>query len=187
MATSTTNAPTLGASFGNVGTNVTETRNAQNVVTSTTYWVVRNNLYYDSTTSGMNTDAAGLGGTGPATGLATASLQGALPHANWLSGTWGTGIGLYPYLKSIYGSSAPQAISGFAYLADGTTTAVAAQVGIHGNGYLLNGGTMTTGANGYFYEQQHQTRPHLAPEWQQHRGGDGLQRYPSVDGQQLGD
>ena len=68
-----------------------------------------------------------------------------MPHANWLASTWGTGTGLYPYLKSIYGSSAPQAISGFAYLADGTTTAVGAQVGIYGNGYLLNGGTVTTG------------------------------------------
>jgi hypothetical protein len=147
---STNSATSVGGSFGGVGTGTTVTGTSPNQVT--TYWVIRNNLYYDSTTSGMSTDAAGVGGTGPATGLATASLLGALPHANFATGTWGTGTDLYPYLKAIYGSSAPQAISGYAYLADGTTKAVKAQVGIYGNGYLLNGGTMTTGANGFFYE-----------------------------------
>jgi len=150
MVSSTSNATSVGASFGGVGTGTTVTGTAPNQVT--TYWVIRNNLYYDSTTSGMSTDAAGVGGTGPATGLATSSLLGALPHANFVTATWGTGTDLYPYLKAIYGSSAPQAIWGYAYLADGTTKAVKAQVGVYGGGYLLNGGTMTTGANGFFYE-----------------------------------
>jgi autotransporter-associated beta strand protein len=147
---STNSATSVGGSFGGVGTGTTVTGTSPNQVT--TYWVIRNNLYYDSSTSGMSTDAAGVGGTGPATGLATASLLNALPHANFATGTWGTGTDLYPYLKAIYGNSTPQAISGYAYLADGTTKAVKAQVGIYGGGYLLNGGTMTTGANGFFYE-----------------------------------
>ena len=152
MVTSSTSAASVGASFGSVGTGTTVTFSGNPQVQTTTYWVIRNNLYYDSSTSGMSTDAAGGGGTGAATGLATASLLGALPHANWLSSAWGTGTNLYPYLKSIHGASTPQAISGFAYKTDGVTVAERAQVGVYGGGYLLNGGTMTTGKNGFFYE-----------------------------------
>ena len=133
-----TGTSNVGAAFGSLN--------------NTASYVLRNNLYFDSSTSGMTTDAAGSGGTGPATGLVTADLQSALPHASWSSSTWGTGTHLYPYLKAIYGSATPQAVEGVAYLADGTTAAAGAQVGLYGNQYLLNGGTMSTGANGYFYE-----------------------------------
>jgi len=60
---STNSATSVGGSFGGVGTGTTVTGTAPNQVT--TYWVIRNNLYYDSTTSGMSTDAAGVGAQGP--------------------------------------------------------------------------------------------------------------------------
>jgi len=148
MVTSTTSASSVGAAFGGLRANLV-TGTVPNQVT--TIYVTRNNIYYDSTTSGMSTDSSGGGGTGAATGMTTSALQGALPHTNFNTSTWGTGTGLYPYLKGIYGSSTPQAIYGFALQADGSTVAQRAQVGFYGNGYLLNGGTVTTGANGYFY------------------------------------
>ena len=59
---------------------------------------------------------------------------------------------MYPYLVSIYGASPTQSISGFAYESDGTTISAGSLVGVYGGGKLLNGGMVTTGANGFFYE-----------------------------------
>jgi filamentous hemagglutinin family protein len=140
---STSNATSIGGSFG--GLNVATLTTSPSI----TYRVNRNNLYYDTTTSNRSTDPAGGGGTGAATSLTTAVLQGTLP-TNFSSTNWGTGTGLYPYLKVFY-PNAPQAISGIATLSNGAL-AVRAQVGMYNNGTLLNGGTASTGINGYYYE-----------------------------------
>lgn len=140
--TSSSNATSIGGSFGGL--------NSAILTAPSTYRVVRNNLYFDTTTSNRSTDIAGGGGTGAATGLSTTALQGALPHANFATATWGTGTGLYPYLKVFY-PSAPQAISGIATLSNGGLAA-RAQIGLYSGGLLLNGGTASAGVNGYYYE-----------------------------------
>ena len=97
---------------------------------------------YDTQTTGLTSDGGG------ATGLTTAQLQGTLP-IGFNPAIWGTGIGLYPYLKSFYPTT-PQAVSGMA-----GTAARGAQVAIYSGGALLNGSTVSAGAatsNGYFYE-----------------------------------
>ncbi|NBU44304.1 MAG: filamentous hemagglutinin N-terminal domain-containing protein, partial [Betaproteobacteria bacterium] len=132
----------VGGSFGGL--------NSALLTSPSTYRVVRNNLYFDTTTSNRSADATGGGGTGAATGLATSALQGVLPHTNFSTGTWGTGVGLYPYLKTFYPST-PQAISGIAMLSNGSVAAQA-QIGLYANGLLLNGGTASSGVNGYYYE-----------------------------------
>ncbi|NBU59528.1 MAG: hypothetical protein EBS23_07150, partial [Betaproteobacteria bacterium] len=81
-------------------------------------------------------------------------------------GHWATGSGLYPYLRELFGgpltlttannvttgayNQTPQAISGTASLAS-NAAAVGAQVGVYAGGKLLGGGTLSTGANGYYY------------------------------------
>ncbi|NBU60140.1 MAG: hypothetical protein EBS23_10385, partial [Betaproteobacteria bacterium] len=81
-------------------------------------------------------------------------------------GIWATGSGLYPYLRELFGgpltlttvnnvttgayNQTPQAISGTASLAT-NAAAVGAQVGVYAGGKLLGGGTVSTGANGYYY------------------------------------
>ena len=140
--TSSSNATSIGGSFGGL--------NSAIFTAPSTYRVVRNNLYFDTTTSNRSTDIAGGGGTGAATGLTTTALQGALPHANFATATWGTGTGLYPYLKVFY-PTAPQAISGIATLSNGGLAA-RAQFSLYSGGLLLNGGTASTGVNGYYYE-----------------------------------
>ncbi len=140
--TSSSNATSIGGSFGALNTSV---------ISGSTYYVTRNNLYFDTTTSNRSTDTTGGGGTGAATGLTTTALQGALPHSNFATATWGTGTGLYPYLKVFYPTTTPQAISGFATLTSGAAAA-RAQVGLYSNGLLLNGGTASAGVNGYYYE-----------------------------------
>ena len=96
------------------------------------------NLYWDTQTSGLTTSAGG-------TGLTTAQLQGTLP-TGFDPAIWGTGPGLYPYLKA-FGAPA-QVISGFTYNAD-NTAAQGASIGLFNNG--LNIGSTTSGANGYYY------------------------------------
>ena len=140
--TSSSNAASIGGSFGGLNTSV---------ISGSTYYVTRNNLYFDTTTSNRSSDSTGGGGTGAATGLTTTALQGTLPHSNFAAATWGTGTGLYPYLKVFYPTTTPQAISGFATLTSGAAAA-RGQVGLYSNGMLLNGGTASTGVNGYYYE-----------------------------------
>ena len=114
------------------------------------------NAYFDSSTGGQGGNAIGtdlVGLRGGIAGLATASLQGALP-AGFSSATWSTGAGLYPYLTSLFPGGV-QAVSGTVYgdlggqtpLASGANGAVTVTV-IGANTTL---GTATTGANGYYY------------------------------------
>ncbi|WP_170182160.1 MBG domain-containing protein [Phreatobacter stygius] len=112
--------------------------------------------FFDTGTTGQ-TAAAGQvdGGTVGAAGLTTAQIQtGGLAAFGFDPAVWGGAAGgLYPYLKSFYGSGV-QAISGTAYRSDGTTG-----FGSDANGFvsvaLASGGglsgTATTGANGYYY------------------------------------
>ena len=139
------NGSNVGAVFGGLNISTYVSGN------TTPYYVNRSNLYYDNQTTNLTVDATGGGGTGNigAAGLTTAVLQGALP-SGFTATPWATGTGLFPYLNTIY-TVAPSAIYGIAYLADGTT-AVNAKVGLYGGGKLLNGGLVTTGADGSFYE-----------------------------------
>ena len=110
--------------------------------------------YWDTQTSGQS---AGIGSDNNnqgsnAVGLTTAQLQGTLPGG--FNGTvWGTGPNLYPYFVWQYpnGVSPSQIVSGTAYNADGSTAGDAA-IALYSNGVLLKGGTVASGANGYFYE-----------------------------------
>jgi filamentous hemagglutinin family protein len=148
-----------GANGGLVGTNtatgIIGTSYATGAVTGTSAGgVVGNNLgavtnaYWDTDTSGLVTDGAVSGSTG----LPTAQLQGML--TNGFSGaTWGTGAGLYPYLKAIY-SGTPLAVSGTAYSDAGVTPLASSASGAVTVSALVNGaaaGSTTTGANGYYY------------------------------------
>ncbi|MEW6645207.1 MAG: MBG domain-containing protein [Pseudomonadota bacterium] len=107
------------------------------------------NLYWDTQTSGTSV-AAGydVNGVVQATGLATADLQsGGLPSG--LSSTiWGVGAGLYPYLANFY-PTGPQVVSGTAYSDGGTTGLAGSSIGLIAGGANL--GTISTGANGYYY------------------------------------
>ncbi|MDB5963468.1 MAG: hypothetical protein JWP59_4762, partial [Massilia sp.] len=106
--------------------------------------VTRSDLYFDTTTSDQASDSYG------GIGLHTMALQGSLPSTNFATANWGAGTGLYPYLKLFYPNT-PQALSGVALLGNGTDDAVRAQVGLYSGGVLLNGGTASTGVNGYYY------------------------------------
>ncbi len=103
------------------------------------------NSYWDTQTSGQASSADGIGRT-------TAQLQGALPTG--FDGTvWGTGTGLYPYLKTFFPDGV-QAVSGTAYKDAGATVAASGAAGavtanLDAGGALL--GQATTGANGYYY------------------------------------
>ena len=95
-------------------------------------------------------------------GLTTPQLQAtsAQPSAISLGGAfWGGAVGgtagLYPYLRSFY-PSPPKAISGFAYSDAGVTPLAPTAFGKNKNYVyaLVDGtklGSVTTGANGYFY------------------------------------
>ncbi len=97
--------------------------------------------YWDIGTTGQMTSAGGIG-------LTTAQLQSG--GASGLGAAFSGGAsGLYPYLTSFFPDGV-QAISGFAYGADGAGAAIA-QVGIHVNGGLLGATTISTGTNGYYY------------------------------------
>ena len=98
------------------------------------------NSYWDTQTSGQPASGGG-------SGLTTAQLQGSLP-SGFDSAVWGTGSGLYPYLKSFY-SGTPQAITGTAYSNGGGTVLSGGTVSALVNGTNL--GSVSTGANGYYY------------------------------------
>ena len=119
-----------------------------NARTSGTYsgvaYVASNGVYYDSLTSNQSVDGFGSGA------LTTTALQNSL-QSGFVSSTWGIGTGLYPYLKVFYSGSV-QSVSGTALLSNGTSPAVPAQVSLYSGGSLLNGYSVSTGANGYFYE-----------------------------------
>jgi filamentous hemagglutinin family protein len=97
--------------------------------------------YWNSDTNALSTDSSG------ATAQTTAQLQGTLP-AGFSSSVWGTGPGLYPYLKS-FDPNGVQTVSGFAYADAGTTPLAMATVGLDGAGAFV--GSTPTGANGYYY------------------------------------
>ena len=99
-------------------------------------------VYYDGQTSGMSD-------TGTGTVETTAQLQSGTLPSGFSSTVWGTAPGLYPYLTAFYGST-PTAVSGYAYSA-GSTVAAGAQIGIYSGGSPLGRGTVSTGANGYYY------------------------------------
>ncbi|MBR0893944.1 filamentous hemagglutinin N-terminal domain-containing protein [Bradyrhizobium tropiciagri] len=107
------------------------------------------NLYWDAQTSGTSA-AAGymVSGAVQATGLATAQLQDGTQPAGLSSAIWGTGAGLYPYLKTFY-PAGPQVLSGTAYSDGGSTGLAGGSIGLIANGANL--GTVSTGANGYYY------------------------------------
>ena len=87
---------------------------------------------YDVNTSGQT--------TGAGTGLATGDLQGALP-SGFGAATWGTGSGLYPYLKTFYPNGVVPVT--------GTGFASAETLNLYSGGNLLSSGSV--GANGYYY------------------------------------
>jgi filamentous hemagglutinin family protein len=104
--------------------------------------------YWDTQTTGV---AVGCG-CASGTGLTTAQLQANLP-SGFHSSVWGTGAGLYPYLKAFYAET-PQAISGIAYTDSGVTPLAS---GAGGAQYVFadvagaGAAQATTGANGYYY------------------------------------
>ncbi|MFK4874104.1 MBG domain-containing protein, partial [Novosphingobium sp. ZW T3_23] len=99
------------------------------------------NAYWDLQTSGQSGSAGG-------TGLTTAQFQSGAATALGSAFAGGTN-GLYPYLASFFPNGV-QAISGTAYDAS-NAAAARAQVGVYANGGLIGGGTISTGANGYYY------------------------------------
>jgi len=108
--------------------------------------VSASNLYWNTETSNVSA-SGGLG-----TGLTTAQFKGTLSNTSGFNGSntnWGTSAGMFPYLQIFYPTQ-PRAIEGIAYLSDGSV-AKRAQVGQYTGGTLLNGGTASTGVNGYFY------------------------------------
>ena len=103
-------------------------------------------VYWDKGTTGM-TVACGSGTCSGATGETSAALQGTLP-VGFGSSVWGTGTGLYPYLKWKYATT-PVAVTGTAYSDGGSTALSGATVTAVSNGAAL--GSAATGANGYYY------------------------------------
>ncbi|SEG72807.1 GLUG motif-containing protein, partial [Bosea lathyri] len=108
------------------------------------------NGYWDIQTSGQSGSAGG-------TGLTTRQLQGLEPlsgstyfsvAANLTNYFSGGMDGVYPFLSHFYPGYV-QAISGYATTGTGAA-AVAAQVALYQGGNQL-GGTISTGANGYYY------------------------------------
>jgi filamentous hemagglutinin family protein len=115
------------------------------------YYIVDNG-YWNSETSGQSSAIGIDGGVSTTTGQTTAELQGTLP-SGFDSAVWGTGSGLYPYLKTFFPNGV-QAVSGVAYKdARGTVAASgsagAVTVSLDAGGARL--GQATTGANGYYY------------------------------------
>jgi filamentous hemagglutinin family protein len=102
--------------------------------------------YWDTQTTEKAKSAGG------GTGLATSQLQNGLP-AGFSGSVWGTAAGLYPYLLWQF-SGTPEAIAGFAYKDGGATPLASTSAGA---GYVYglvdgnNIGSVSTGANGYFY------------------------------------
>ena len=100
------------------------------------------NSYWDTQTSGLPTSGGGTGQT-------TAQLQGALP-SGFDANIWGTGPGLYPYLKWQYPNGI-QAITGTASTANGAGVAAGASLNFYKAGRQLNAAPIHGGANGYYY------------------------------------
>ena len=107
--------------------------------------------YWDIGTTGQSTSAGGT-----ETGLSTAALQAGL-QTNWPgSGAWSIVAGIsYPYLSTQV-SGTPQVVSGYSYTdASGASPLASAAVALLKNGSaltsLLTGGSVYSGANGYYY------------------------------------
>ncbi len=105
------------------------------------------NAYWDTGTSGQSSSG---GGTAQTTATSQAD---SLSTLGFDSSVWGTGTGLYPYLKSFFPNGA-QAVSGTAYKDAGANVAAsnasgAVTVGLDSGGAFA--GQATTGANGYYY------------------------------------
>jgi len=116
--------------------------------------VTASGLYWDSTTSNLAVGETRMSsvinsGVSFSAALTTAQLQGTLPSGFVTPTEWNTSAGLYPYLKVFYPTQ-PRAIQGVAYLSNGSV-AQRAQVAQYTSGTLLNGGTASTGVNGYYY------------------------------------
>ncbi|MBX9845899.1 MAG: filamentous hemagglutinin N-terminal domain-containing protein [Xanthobacteraceae bacterium] len=109
--------------------------------------------YWDTRTSGQPSTGIGSDNNSQSanvTGRTTAQLQGALP-ASFSAIAWGTGTGLYPYLNWKFAAGmTPQTVTGIATKADGTVLSGAAIAGTV-NGAAFADGTVTSGANGYYY------------------------------------
>ncbi len=107
--------------------------------------------YWDLQTSGIGNPSQGAGNVSNDSGITgetTAALQGTLP-SGFSNATWSTGAGLYPYLSWQF-SSTPQVLSGLVFGDHGVTPLQAGNVYVDANGSSF--ATLTTGANGYFYD-----------------------------------
>jgi mucin-19 len=136
---SSSNASTsVGAVFGAVNTGFVNNVNGA-------LRVVPSNLYWDNTTSNQTVDATGGGGVA----IATEDFKNVLP-AGLVSPTWEKGAGLYPYLKVFYPTT-PRSIDGIASLSSGAVAVRGQVTQYSNNGTLLNGGSASTGVNGYYY------------------------------------
>ena len=110
------------------------------------------NGYWDTETSGPSLPGIGQASTQTANGQTTAQLQGSLP-TGFDNSAWGTGTGLYPYLKSFYPNGV-EAVSGIAYSDAGTTPAASGAPGAVNVAVAINGRQVAsafTGVNGYYY------------------------------------
>ncbi len=106
------------------------------------------NGYWDSQTTGQTAGIGRDSNSQAVTSLTTQQFQNG--DASALGGAFSGGsAGLYPYLSSFFPNGV-QAISGTATTASGAA-ASAAQVGLYAAGAALGSGTISTGANGYYY------------------------------------
>ncbi|MDE1994779.1 MAG: hypothetical protein KGI75_19905, partial [Rhizobiaceae bacterium] len=110
------------------------------------------NDYWNTQTTGRTTGSY-FGGTG-LTGRTTAQLQSALP-TGFSSSTWGQVAGTsYPYLTWQF-SGTPEVVAGTVYTAGGASAGGGIEVSARSAGTAVDsavtGGTVTTGANGYYY------------------------------------
>ena len=109
--------------------------------------------YWDTQTSGQPSTGIGSDNnsqSGNVIGRTTAQLQGALP-AGFSATAWRTGTGLYPYLSWKFAAgTTPQTVTGIATRADGTALSGVTIAGTV-DGTAFADGTVTSGANGYYY------------------------------------
>ncbi len=101
------------------------------------------NSYWDTSTSGQSTSAAG-------TGMATAALQGALP-AGFNDGNWAvltSPVPSYPYLTAIFATT-PEVVTGTAYSAINVNPIEGELIAGQANGTSF--GETVTGADGVYY------------------------------------
>nr|WP_170131910.1 YDG domain-containing protein [Zavarzinia compransoris] len=103
------------------------------------------NSVFDSTTTGATRDNGSVAAN---SGQTTATLQAGVLPTGLDSTVWGTGAGLYPYLKA-GNPDGVKAITGTVYA--GLGTAVTSVIGVYAaaGGTLLGGGN--SGVNGYYY------------------------------------